>query len=153
MATLTTNKNFLMPSGFKLTIDSTLYPNLEFFCTNVTLPEIGIESTSAPFRGDTAFVTGDRVSYGDLAVTVLVDEDMNSYKEVYDWIVAQAKTDETLLSDGALSILSSKNRLNNTIRFNDMFPTSLGGVEFVTSGEAEYLSVEIAFKYTTFTFG
>ena len=34
---LTTNLNYLQPTGFKLLIDRVKYPNLEYFCQGVAL--------------------------------------------------------------------------------------------------------------------
>jgi hypothetical protein len=40
MATLTANKNYLSPTGFHLKINSLRFPNLEYFATTITLPQI-----------------------------------------------------------------------------------------------------------------
>ena len=39
---LTTNLNYLQPTGFKLLIDRVKYPNLEYFCQGVALSLIHI---------------------------------------------------------------------------------------------------------------
>ena len=152
MTTLTTNKNFLAPTGFKLTIDKTQYPNLEYFVTSVTLPELALPEIVTTYRQGQALVTGDRIEYGDLAVTFVVTENMENYKETFDWMVAQTISDETLLSDATLSILSSKYNVTNNIRFHGCFPTTLSALEFSTNGDSEFLSADVTFKYTGFEF-
>ena len=55
MATLTTNKNYLSPTGFHLKINSLRFPNLEYFATTITLPQITLEEQALPYK--TASVT------------------------------------------------------------------------------------------------
>lgn len=152
MASLTTNKNFLSPVGFRLTLDSTKYPNLEYFCTGVSLPDVTIGEAAVPYRGATVNYTGDRVEFSDFTMTFPVTEDMDNYKETFAWIQDMTASDEVELCDAMLSIFTSKNNVGNRIKFKDCFPTSLSGVEFTTNGEFEFLQASATFKYTTFDF-
>ena len=152
MATLTSNKNFLSPVGFRLTIDSTKYPNLEYFCTGVTLPEISISGMPIPYRGTTANFTGDRVEFADFTITFPITEDMDNYKETFNWIEDMTASDEVEISDAILSIFTSKNNVGKRIQFRDCFPISLSGIEFSTNGDFEFLQADVTFKYTTFDF-
>ena len=152
MSNLTTNKNFLAPTGFKLTIDKSKYPNLEYFVTAVTLPELTLPEVVTGYRQNQGMITGDRLEYGELAVVFIVTEYMENYKETFNWMLDQTQTDEVLLSDATLSILSSKLNVSNNIRFHGCFPTSLSALEFSTTGEGEFLSASVTFKYTGFEF-
>ena len=58
---LTDNKNFLSPVGFAFKIDTTEFPNLEYFCTAVTLPGITSGDTPLPYRGVNIAMSGDRM--------------------------------------------------------------------------------------------
>ena len=86
MATLTTNKNFLSPVGFQFKVDSTKYPNIEYFAVAATLPGISISAVDTPYRGVNLAFTGDRLSFEDLALRVNVTEDMENYIETFDWL-------------------------------------------------------------------
>jgi len=152
MASLTTNKNYLSPTGFKLTINHQLYPNLEYFCTAVTLPDVTLPEVVTGYRQNQNMVTGDRIVYGDLPITFVITENMENYKEAFDWMVLQTTTDEVNTSDATLSILSSKLNVTNNIRFHNCFPTSMSAAEFTTNGESEFLTADLVLKYTTFEF-
>ena len=55
---LTTNKNFLSPVGFSFKIDNTNFPNLEYFCTAVTLPGVSLGDVPVPYKGVNLAFTG-----------------------------------------------------------------------------------------------
>ena len=55
---------------------------------------------------------------------------MDNYKETFDWIHNIVNAGEQFKSDAILNILTSHNNVSKTIRFKDVFPISLSGVEF-----------------------
>ena len=64
----------------------TKLPNVEFFVQTANIPGINLGSTTleTPLK-DIAGV-GDKVTYQSLDVSFLVDENLNNYKEIHDWI-------------------------------------------------------------------
>ena len=81
----------------------------------------------------------------------MVDEDMNNYIEVFNWIQSNAKDHLSAKHDIILSILSSHNNVNKQIKFINALPTSLGGVEFSTQATSiEYLQSTVSFRYDYF---
>ena len=57
------------------------------------------------------------------------------------------------LSDATLSVLSSKNNANIEIRFSDVFPTSVSGLQFSQqASDVDYLSATITFQYKLYEF-
>ena len=51
-----------------------------------------------------------------------------------------------------LSVLSNNNRTNKQIQFSNVFPVSIGGVEFDTqNSDIEFLQTDITFRYDRFT--
>lgn len=154
MATLTTNKNFLSPTGFQFKID-TLYPNLEYFAVGATLPGISMTAAEQSYRGVNLAFTGDRLTFEDLALRVNVTENLENYVETFDWIhnLAQTKNAEDFKVDATLLILSSHNNVVKEIAFKGVFPTSMSAVEFDTQTESiEYVQMDITFNYTNFEF-
>ena len=129
---LTNNFNFLSPTGFKLSILSPKFDNLEYFITTVSLPGMSLAEATASFRNQQGFVSGDQVNYDSLEVTFSVDEDMKNYIEVFNWIKETADSATQVNNDIILSILTSHNNTNRQIRFVRAIPVSLGGVEFTT---------------------
>jgi len=166
MAELTKNLNYLMPTGFKITIDRENYPNLEFFCQGVSHPDITLAAGELPFRKIRNIpLPGGTLDFGELSITTIVDEDMNAYKEMNDWM--RRILDNPLLgpldrgnkngvpstADITLSILNSQNNQTRQIRYQECTPTNLGGIEFESTGSGtEYLTCTMGFRFIDFTF-
>ena len=62
-------------------------PEVEFFCQSANIPGITLTpiETSTPMKSIP--IPGDVVEYADLAISFLVDENLNNYKEIHDWII------------------------------------------------------------------
>ena len=155
MATLTTNKNFLSPVGFQFKVDSTKYPNLEYFAVACTLPGISMTPTVTPYKGVNLQFTGDRLAFEDLSLRVNVTENLENYIETFDWLhsIAQSKNSEELKVDATLLILSSHNNVVKEVEFKGVFPTSLSPIDFDAQAESiQYVQMDITFSYTNFEF-
>jgi len=150
---LTTNKNFLSPNGFQLKIDSTRYPNLEYFCSGVTLPSIGLTEVATPYGSINASEPGDRLAFGDLIIKFNITENMDNYIETYEWIRSLVVDDAAHKADATLSILSSHNNVTKEIKFDAIFPVDLSEITFsATETEVAYVEANVTFKYTQFNF-
>lgn len=157
------NYNFLSPNGFKFVIKR--LPEVEFMVQGVTLPGLSSASIEQPSPFKNIVRHGDKLTYDDLVVNIRVDENMESYKEIYDWIVgltkpetftqySALKTTEGLYSDATLIVLNSKGNPKTEISFKDIFPTSIGSLQFTTtSSSVEYISTDITFKHDGYTIG
>ena len=162
------NRNFLSPTGFQFSLSKE--PKATFFCTSARIPEISLQtSTQATYLKDLD-IPGEKVTYGDLTIRFLVDEDMQNYMAIHNWItglgfpettgdfVSLTTDDEGIknqlteqFSDGSLTILNSNYRSNSIVKFKDMFPISLSSLEFDTSAtDIEYFTAEASFKYTIY---
>jgi len=165
MATLTTNVNFLQPSGFKVTIDRDNYPNLEFFAQSVEHPSVSASPGEIDFRGVRLPTTPDRIEFADLTMNILVDEDMTSYLEVFNWFkrlieepeqtpgqaLDNAAAQPPSRADVTVTILTSHNNANKTIKYLDAFPVDIGSISLeTTAGDAVFITCPITFKYTRF---
>lgn len=151
---ITSNKNFLSPVGFELKIDSSKYPNLEYFCTGASLPGINMAEAPVPYRGANIGFVGDRINFDDFTMRFNVTENMDNYIETFDWIqdiVNGQKPIDEMQSDATLLILNSHNNVTKEVQFRSMFPTALSGLEFnASSTDIEYLTAEVTFKYSYF---
>ena len=163
MAELTSNINLLQPSGFKITIDRKNYPNLEFFAQSVSHPSIVGDAPQEYYRGQRFPATPSALTFGDLSVTMLVDEDMNSYTEVQEWLYRLVNEDDISAieakkngvaptrCDVQVSILTSHNNVNKSIVYRDAFPSDIGEMQLeVTAGETNFITVPVTFRYTRF---
>jgi len=152
MSNLTTNFNFLSPTGFKLVINRNRFANLEYFVTSVTLPSLSLGTIDIAKNQHRGHMQGD-VTIDELSVRVAVDEDLEVYKEVFEWIIENRDSLNPLTYDATLIILTSHNNANKSIKFKNIFPTSVGSLEFSTqSSDIEYLQADIGFRYDEFEF-
>lgn len=162
MATLTTNINYLQPTSFKLLIDRKHYPNLEFFCQSVSHPGMQMSSVETPFKKVAVPLPGDTLVFGELSCQIILDEDMNSYTEMFNWMrrnldninsnpLTRTSRDGPSYADITLSILSSHNNQTRQIRYIDAIPTNIGDVQFEsTSAGTEYLTFPASFRFIYF---
>jgi len=162
------NRNFLSPIGFKFTISKT--PKVDFFCNSARIPEIVLGTAIQASYLKDIDVPGDKLQYGDFSLRFLVDEELENYMSIHNWLTglgypetAQEFKDLTTdsdkqrdpneaYSDGALHILNSNYRTTAIVKFQEMFPTSLSSLEFeATDTDINYFTAEVTFKYTLYT--
>ena len=62
-------------------------PKVEFFCQTANIPGIGLGVADIETPLKSIPFPGDKVTYQDLAISFLVDENLNNYKEIHDWII------------------------------------------------------------------
>ena len=161
--TLTDNKNYLQPTGFRVIIDRENYPNLEFFAQSVDHPDV---STTAPTvaysRIGNVSLPGDALEYSELNIQFILDEDIKSYTELYNWIESlvnknfvkpNSTSDVPTQADISVSILSSHNNQNKRILYKGCNPTSLSGLQLTSiASSVEFLTFNASFVFTGFEF-
>ena len=162
-------------------------PQVEFFIQSVNLPGISIGEATVPTSLYNYPVPGDEISYQSLDISFLVDENLNNYKELHDWIsglgfgkshqqfadMRATGTDRfpgtaantaasgtatpgpipegSIYSDATLTILNSKNIAKTEIRFQNVFPTSIGSLSYnVKAADVDYLQAEASFSYLNY---
>lgn len=166
------NINPLQSNGFLFGIQK--LPEISFFCQEATLPDLQAPSAEIETPLVVVPIPGEKLSFGDLAITFLIDEGMHNYVAVHNWMVGlgfpesheqyknfiSSRTNELnrneLLSgysDGTLQILNSTNNPTRTVRFVDLFPTSLQQLTLQsTTQDTTYLAATATFRYTTYRF-
>ncbi len=170
MAELTTNINFLQSTQFKVIIDRKKFGNLEFFAQSFQHP--GVTVTSAPMaykRIATVGLPGDTLTIDELGFEIIVDENMNSYIEMYNWAKSQTEDRRGILGDNPLYrdissptdtheadisvlLLTNSNKVVKTIKYIDCVPTSLSALNFAaTVGEPSQVTFQASFRNEYFT--
>jgi len=157
------NLNYLQPSAFKLTIDRKHYANLEFFAQTVLHPNLQMNPVEVPFKRISSVpFAGDKLTFAELTCMIIVDENLNSYTEMFNWMTRLVETNETIPSnrladkpattaDLTLSILSSHNNVTRTIKYLDCLPISLGDMTLEsTSGDVQYITFPATFRFSSF---
>ena len=161
------NRNFLTGVAFKFNL--TKFPKVDFFSNSARIPELNLELTRQPSYLKNIDIPGERLTYGDLTLRFLVDENMENYISVYDWLKGlgfpeSAKEYKDLTTDkdgqrdnkeafcdGTLRILNSNYREVAKVKFNDLFPVSLTSLDFdATNTDVQFLTAEATFKYTIY---
>jgi hypothetical protein len=151
-----TNRNFLSPVGFLLDLE--IFDGVDFFCQSASIPEIAMPfaEVQTPYR-NVPIVSSGGVSYGDLNVRFIIDEDLKNYLVIHNWIkeygLAEKRADSAdAYSNARLQIMTSHNNVNHVVEFRNMFPVSLSSVPFdATVGDIEYLLADVTFKFETYT--
>lgn len=161
-----TNRNFLSPVGFKFTIAK--HSQVGFFCNSARIPEISLTTVVQPSYLKDLDVPGTKPNYGDLNIRFLVDEDMENYMSIHNWLTGLGFPETTqqyrdlitknnqqdpkeAFSDGSLYILNSNFNTTAIIKFKDLFPVSLSSLEFdSTQPDIQYFTAETTFKYTIY---
>ena len=77
-----TNPQFLSPVGFNFNIRK--LPNTNYFVQAANLPGVQLGETPLATPFHQIPTPGDRVTYGELAITFKVDENMENYIELYN---------------------------------------------------------------------
>jgi hypothetical protein len=127
---------------------------------------------------------GDKLDYEPLTITFLVDEYLENYLSLHEWMTAigfpenheqfstfrgetsntpvetigtkstgignvqSSTTVRSMFSDATLTILSNKNNPIAEARFEDIYPTNLGALEFNQNAtDVDYLTVTATFAY------
>jgi hypothetical protein len=163
MASLTDNINFFQPTGFRVTIDRKNYGNIEFFSQSVQHPSVSLDAVPQPIPRITSIPQpGDALSFTDLSVIMLLDEDLNSYKEMYSWMVRLVQTNykgpDARVTEGTppstadiiVTALTSHNNSNVQFKYYDCLPTSLGDISLESTTTETQLTVPITFRFSYF---
>lgn len=161
------NRNYLSPIGFKFSLSK--FPKVDFFCNSASIPEITLGTYSQPSYLKTIDVPGEKLTYGDLDIRFLVDENMENYAAVRNWLTGLGfpetpqqfidKTTDTdgirdleeQFCDGSLRILNSNYRDVAVVKFRDLFPVSLTSLNFdATESDVQYFTANASFRYTIY---
>ena len=161
------NRNLLSPTGFKFTLAK--HPKVDFFSNSARIPEISLGTTNQPSYLKDIDVPGDKLTYGDLSLRFLVDENLENYMLIHNWLRGlgspeSLKEFDDLLketdgieeyqkqfSDGSLHILNSNYRDVAIVKFKDLFPIYLTSLDFEASDtDIQYFTAEVTFKYAIY---
>jgi hypothetical protein len=168
ISNLPDNYNILSPIGYRLNIQK--LPNVVYFCQTVNIPDLTLGEVTRPTPLRDISVFGDNLTIGTLDVGFVVDEDMTNYLEIQTWMRQLSSPSDfsaysTLrdegsglpetggqYSDATLHILTNSMNINKNVQFKDLWPTSLGAIDFnVGETEVSPIIVSVSFNITDFT--
>ena len=176
-----TKLDYASPTQFKFSINQ--LPKVEFFTVSANIPDLSLSDVVIPTPFKPIPVLGQNLTYGNLSITFIVDEFLENYRELHEWLtgigfpkdrkqfsefrsntanrgtasktpvadvgaVGKSVSDSAMFSDATLTVLSNKNNPIVEVRFADMYPVSLGALEFTQqAGDVEYMTVQADFTY------
>jgi len=176
-----TKLDYASPTQFKFSINQ--LPKVEFFTTAANVPDITLSDVVIPTPFKPIPVMGQNLTYGNLSLTFIVDEFLENYRELHEWLtgigfpkdrkqfsefrsnksntgsaskipkvdvgaVGKTVSDSAMFSDATLTVLSNKNNPIVEVRFSNLYPVSLGALDFNQGAtDVEYLTVQADFTY------
>jgi hypothetical protein len=169
------------PTQFRFGINQ--LPKVEFFTTAANIPDISLGELVIPTPYKNIPIVGDRVTFANLDISFIVDEYLENYISIHNWIlgigfpksreqfsdfrsvgsntsntgkggnsdigvVGKPVADRPFYSDATLTILSNKNNPIVEVRYSDLFPVSLSGLNYNQQAtDVEYQTATISFRY------
>ena len=165
----------------------TKLPTVEFFVQSANIPGINLGSAQQNTPLYDMPLPGDKITFAALDMSFLVDENLNNYKEIHDWILGlgfpsnnqqfqdlqsagsdrfpgssrstsvtgtstpQPLNEGGIYSDAILTVLNSKNIAKTEIRFQNIYPTSLGSLNYdIRATDVDYLSASVSFNFMNY---
>ena len=118
------NRNYLSDVGFKFSLAKA--PKVDFFSNTATLPGLTLGVVNQPSYLKELPLPGDRLVYDDLELTFIVDEELENWMAIHNWMrglgfpnsigdfISEVTNDDGLVererqySDGTLIVLNNQ---------------------------------------------
>lgn len=148
------NTNFLQPTKFIMTfpeITETVY-----FCQKVNVPGVELDSPVHVTPNLDLYVSGTKITYNTFDMEFLVNEDISAWLVLYKWMVDLSSVEKTYTArknkQSTLTIMSNQNNPKIRVNFINIFPTSVGSLDFDSTLSAEeHIIATASFRYDYFT--
>jgi hypothetical protein len=153
--------SYLSPTSFRAIIPRV--PMLTSYIQSVTVPTVTLTSMEiAPFKGLPRTQVPSGLDLGDqIIVTFSVDENMENWKEIYDWMTSIVPSEENAANVGKniddyseiiLLVYSNSKRMTRKITYHNAYPVSLSSFEFNSGAQTiEPIVVPVTFEYSHMT--
>lgn len=146
--------NLLSPNKYQVVISK--FPNVNYFTQRVPIPTVTLgQAVQATNQEVDIKWPGDKLEFEDLILSVMMDENLAGYQEIYDWLFECASSEmheDDVFSDISIIMLTNNSNKNKILKFHNAWPQTLGNILMdVTATEDQPLSTDIIFKYTHFT--
>lgn len=152
------NKNGILATHFQFELRK--ITNVTYFCQSVSLPGLRLASLEQPTPFNNIPRPGGALVPENLSISFMVDENLKNWLEIYEWLRqcsnqadfdTYQQPDTHLNSEGVLFIHDSNNVPKFRINFDNLFPVSLGGLNFQTgSVGSQFQYSSVTFAYTLF---
>jgi hypothetical protein len=139
-------------------------PHVQFFTQRASIPSVSKQAIEKPTPFKTLYETGDLIRYSELNLTFIIDEHMNNYIEVFNWIKGLtfpenfdqfkklSESEEGLRSDISIVVKNSSKNPSIIIEYYDCIPISLSEVLLdTTQSDVIYPEATVTFQYNNFS--
>lgn len=155
------NTNTYQQSKFRIVFES--LPFLTYFCQGSMLPDIQADPIKMENPFDPHWHAGDKLQFSNLDVSVILDEDMQVWKETFKWMRGLYFPNEHLeyynqlkkglYHDATVIVMKNSNTENFRIKYTNCFPISMTRVSFERDVDANLTpKFDITFRYDQFYF-
>ena len=79
------NRNYLSGIGFKFNLAK--HPKVDFFSNSARIPEVNLATAVQSTYLKDIDIPGEKLTFGDFTLKFLVDENMENYMTIYNWLV------------------------------------------------------------------
>ena len=161
LTTIPPNSSFLQSTKYTFVI-----PNLPFaryFCQSINLPGVTSNEIEVANPFSNTYRHPTKMSFEPFTISFLIDEEIKVWEETYKWIVSLTRPesnkqyvkyrdkDASPYQDGLLTIKTNANISNIRVKFKNVFPVSLSGIQFGTMNSAETTpTADVTFRYDLF---
>ena len=159
------NTDLLQSAKFILT-----FPRLtstQFFCQSINIPGVTTQNTSQPTPFMDLNIPGDKFVYDTLNIDFLLDEELQSWTAIYDWMRGIAfptefeeyknlkhlskfseHTSFPQYADAEVTILAANNIPKLKFKFIDMFPITLSQIALdIRLGSEHTMTSTASFRF------
>lgn len=149
------NLNYLLPT--KATLDVIGAENFSLTVQNFKIPKVFGYIVEQPTPNLSVPLPGNKLVYSTLEVSIIVTENLKSWKEIHDWMTEiyapvsreQFKNKRLYLQPAILTVYTSANNPYARIKFIDMFPIKMDEIIFDVeqpTGDPMKTKIEFAFN-------
>ena len=134
-------------------------PTMTYFCQRANVPSIAFgTSIQSNSTGITMKRPGTSYVYEDLQVGFAIDENMKNWMEIHNWIrdlgisyqgATEVLREKQKVASAYLLVLNSSYRPYMAIKYKNVYPTFLSGIEFDSSTpDTDTVIATATFAYT-----
>lgn len=153
--------NYFSPLEFQVNIKR--LPNVEFFVQRTAIPSVSGNPAIMPTPFNKLNITPDKLQYGPLELTFIIDETLSNYMEIFNWIKGTTfperysqyrnldKSEYGLESDITIIALNSHKNPIIKITFTNCAPVTLSEITLdTTQSDLVYPEATATFSYDYF---
>lgn len=144
--------NLLQPTKY-----SVVFPEISdtvYFCQTANLPGVSMVALPHVTPNLDLYVAGTKIEYNSFDISFLVNEDLSAWLDLYNWmkhITTDMKGYVKTNGQAILTVYSNQNNPKYRIKLVNIFPLSLGDIEFDTKLSAEdHIVCSASFRYDYF---